>query len=264
MFTPDSPKTDLAITLVQTSLHWQQPEKNRQMLEQKLQNLPYTDLVILPEMFTTGFSMQARELAEPTEGPTLAWMRKMAQEKAAVITGSLIVVENQRYFNRLFWVRPDGGFDTYDKRHLFRMAQEDQTYTAGNRHLLTELNGWRICPLICYDLRFPVWSRNTFGYDLLLYVANWPERRSLAWRTLLHARAIENLAYVAGVNRVGDDQNGISYSGDSAVHGPEGDTLFWLAHEEYVKTLTLSAEKLRNFRMRFPANLDADKFTLEV
>lgn len=264
MFIPDTPTADLNVTLVQTKLHWHQPEQNRHMLEQKLANLPPTDLIILPEMFTTGFSMQAAELAEPTQGPTLAWMQQLAQDKGTVVTGSVIIEDSGNYYNRLFWVRPDGSYQTYDKRHLFRMAQEEKTFTAGAQHLLVELNGWKIMPLICYDLRFPVWSRNTAGYHLVLYVANWPERRSLAWRTLLQARAIENLAYCAGVNRVGEDENGIAYSGDSAVHSPEGETLFSLAHEETVKTLTLSAEKLREFRARFPAYLDADSFTLQV
>lgn len=255
---------DLSVTLVQTTLHWHDAAANRQMLAQILASLPEaTDLVVLPEMFTTGFSMHAPDLAEKVKGPTLDWLKEQAVKTGAVITGSLMVEENGQYFNRLIWMRPNGSFDHYDKRHLFRMANEHQVYTAGTSRLVVSLNGWRICPLICYDLRFPVWSRNTGpDYDLLLYVANWPAKRNLAWKTLLPARAIENLAYVVGVNRVGDDGNGIAYSGDSGAFSPTGEVIWQQSQDPAVQTITLSQEALIQYRQSFPAYLDADPFNL--
>ncbi|EJF11524.1 amidohydrolase [Pontibacter sp. BAB1700] len=215
---------DLRVTIIQTSLHWQDAAANRSMFSEKLALVaPDTDLVVLPEMFTTGFSMDASGLAEETEGPTLEWMKEEAAKHEAVLTGSVIVREGEQYFNRLYWVRPDGTYEHYNKRHLFRMAKEHHTYTPGQEKLLVELRGWKICPLVCYDLRFPVWSRNVGSeYDLLLYVANWPKPRANAWSILLQARAIENLSYVVGVNRVGTDGNGHPYSGDSAIIHPKG------------------------------------------
>jgi omega-amidase len=255
---------DLRVTIVQTALHWQNSEANRDMFTEKLSAAaPETDLIVLPEMFTTGFSMNAPELAEEHEGPTLAWMQEEAKKHKAVITGSVIVKEKGKYFNRLYWVRPDGSYETYDKRHLFRMAKEHHTYTAGNNRLIVSLNGWNICPLVCYDLRFPVWSRNTSNaYDLMLYVANWPKVRNQPWRTLLQARAIENLAYVVGVNRVGTDGNDYPYSGDSAIIHPKGHHLLEVSEVEGIHTLTLSKSELEDFREAFPAHLDADTFQL--
>ncbi|KAA5549191.1 amidohydrolase [Adhaeribacter rhizoryzae] len=255
---------DLSVTLVQTSLHWHDAAANREMLAQKLVGLTEpTDLIVLPEMFTTGFSMEASLLAEKTDGTTLNWLQEQAAKYNAVITGSLIIEENGKYFNRLIWMRPNGSFEHYDKRHLFRMADEHQVYTAGTSRLLVTLKEWRICPLVCYDLRFPVWSRNTGpDYDLLLYVANWPAKRNLAWKTLLPARAIENLAYVVGVNRVGEDSKGIIYSGDSAAYGPTGEVI-WQQHEtEAIQTIKLSQATLQAYRQAFPAYLDADAFSL--
>jgi omega-amidase len=256
---------DLRITIVQTPLHWHKPEANRQMLSQKLHNLAgETDLIILPEMFTTGFSMASPALAEPAGGPTTVWLAQMAARLQAVITGSIITAEKGQYFNRLLWMRTDGTSDYYDKRHLFRMAGENNIYSAGTMRLILTLKGWKICPLICYDLRFPVWSRNTEPlYDLLLYVANWPAKRRLAWQTLLPARAIENLAYVAGVNRVGRDENHHEYAGDSALYEPTGEKIWGLAQEEKVQTITLSYQDLQQYRQSFPAFLDADRFKLE-
>jgi omega-amidase len=255
---------DLSVTLVQTALHWHNAVANREMLAQKMESLTEpTDLIVLPEMFTTGFSMDAPQLAEKPDGPTLDWLQEQAEKYKAVITGSLITEENGKYYNRLIWMRPDGSFEHYDKRHLFRMAAEHEVYTAGTSRLVVTLNGWRICPLICYDLRFPVWSRNIGpDYDLLLYVANWPAKRNLAWKTLLPARAIENLAYVVGVNRVGEDGKGITYSGDSGVYGPAGETIWQQSHEEAFQTVKLSIEPLQAYRQAFPAFLDADPFTL--
>lgn len=257
------------ITLIQPDLYWHDPVANRAMLEERIFNLTTpTDLIILPEMFTTGFTMEARAVAEPMNLSTFRWLKQMAAQTGAVVTGSYVVKENGHYFNRLIWMQPDGQFDTYDKRHLFRMAGEDAVFKAGAGRLVNVWKGWRICPLICYDLRFPVWSRNKqaassdFDYDLLLYVANWPAARQNAWNVLLQARAIENLSYVAGVNRVGTDGNGHPYAGDSAVIDFRGEVLFRHSDSEIVHQQTLSLDELRTFRATFPANLDADGFTL--
>jgi predicted amidohydrolase len=255
---------DLRVTIIQTQLHWQDAEKNRAMFSEKLNAAaPQTDLVVLPEMFTTGFSMDAAALAEGAEGPTLTWMQQQAQKHQAVLTGSVIIEEGDNFYNRLYWVRPDGSYAIYNKKHLFRMAKEHHTYAAGKEKLVVELKGWNICPLVCYDLRFPVWSRNVGNsYDLLLYVANWPQVRSLAWRTLLQARAIENIAYVVAVNRVGTDGNHHPYSGDSAIIHPKGHHLLETTHAEGIHTLTLSKQELTDFREAFPAHMDADAFSL--
>lgn len=262
------------ITLLQANLYWHDPVANQAMLEERIFNLDEpTDLIVLPEMFTTGFTMDARAVAEPMNLTTFRWLKQMAAQTGAVVTGSYVVKEAGQFFNRLIWMQPDGQFDTYDKRHLFRMAGEDAIYTAGTQRIVKEWKGWRICPLICYDLRFPVWSRNApvsagfspstnFDYDLLLYVANWPAARRNAWNVLLQARAIENLSYVVGVNRVGTDGNGHLYSGDSAVIDFKGDVLFRQADLEVVHHQTLSLNELRAFREKFPANRDADGFTL--
>jgi len=256
---------DLTLTLVQTALHWHDPEANCRQLAQKLQQITKpTDLIVLPEMFTTGFSMNAPELAEKPDGPTTQWLAEQAQQYGAVVTGSLIIEENGHYYNRLIWMRPNGSYDIYNKRHLFRMAGEQHVYTPGTARLTVELNGWQICPLICYDLRFPVWSRNlNQTYDLALYVANWPAKRSLAWRTLLQARAIENVAYSVGVNRVGTDGNNIAYTGDSSIYQPTGEIIWTKSEEEVVHTITLSKKLLTDYRQVFPAHLDADSFYLD-
>ena len=256
----------MTITLLQPNLFWHDPVANRAHLEEQIFSLPQpTDLIVLPEMFTTGFTMAARAVAEPMGLTTLRWLRQMAAQTNAVVTGSYAVREGQNtFFNRLVWMQPDGQFDTYDKRHLFRMAGEHEIYSAGNQRLIKEWRGWRICPLICYDLRFPVWSRNIQPnpYDLLLYVANWPAPRQHVWNTLLQARAIENLSYVIGVNRVGTDGTGLTYAGGSAVIDFTGNVLFRAGDVEMVHQKTLSLAELRAFRVRFPADLDADSFTL--
>ena len=262
----------MKITLLQPNLYWHDPVANRAMLEEIIFNLPEsTDLIVLPEMFTTGFTMDARTVAEPMNLTTFRWLKQMAAQTGAVVTGSYVVKDRDNYFNRLIWMQPDGQFDTYDKRHLFRMAGEDRIYTAGTHRIVKEWKGWRICPLICYDLRFPVWSRNVmpdkgrgtdFDYDLLLYVANWPASRHTAWNVLLQARAIENLSYVVGVNRVGEDGNGHSYTGDSAVIDFKGDVLFRQTNTEIAHQQTLCLDELQAFRAMFPANLDADRFTM--
>lgn len=255
----------MRITLIQPNLHWHDPVANRAMLEEHIFTLPDpTDLIVLPEMFTTGFTMEAHAVAEPMGLTTFRWMRQMATQTGAVVTGSYVVkTSDGQFFNRLVWMEPDGTFDTYDKRHLFRMAGEEQVYSAGTRRIVKAWKGWRICPLICYDLRFPVWSRNqNLDFDLLLYVANWPAVRRNAWNTLLEARAIENLCYVAGVNRVGQDGNKHPYAGESAIIDFKGEVLFRQADNEVVHQQTLSLDALRAFRAKFPAHLDADAFEI--
>jgi predicted amidohydrolase len=255
--------THLRVTLVQTELQWQDPAGNRHRLAAHFRGLlGHTDLVVLPEMFSTGFSMDAAALAEDMDGPTVGWMREEAAALGCVVTGSLIVREAGHCRNRLVWARPDGTVEHYDKRHLFRVAGEQDHYAAGTRRLVVDLKGWRVCPMICYDLRFPVWSRNRDDYDLLLYVANWPQRRAHAWSTLLRARAIENLSYVVGVNRIGKDGNGASYSGDSVALDYLGQPLSSEGGGDRVETAVLDLESLQSYRASFPAHLDADRFEL--
>ncbi len=262
---------DLTVTLLQTPLHWQDSGANLAMLEEKLWQIPGpTDLIILPEMFNSGFSMEAEKLAEPMNLTTFRWMKQMAAQTGAVITGSFIIKEQNRFYNRLIWMQPDGRFEKYDKRHLFRMAQEHDHFSQGDDRLVITLKNWKICPMICYDLRFPVWSRNNakegpglMEYDVLIYVANWPAARISAWDTLLKARAMENLSYSIGVNRIGEDGNNILYNGHSQVHSPKGETLYHIDGEEAIHTMSLSYESLISFRKKFPTYLDADRFTLE-
>jgi omega-amidase len=255
---------DLKISLIQSGLHWESPDANMAMFEEKIWKISeQTDIIILPEMFSTGFTMNAKELAEPMNYKACKWMKQQAAQAKAVVTGSVIIKEDGKFFNRLLWAEPDGQLFQYDKRHLFRMAEEDRTFSAGNKKLIREVKGWKIFPLICYDLRFPVWSRNVANeYDLLIYVANWPQARSAAWKTLLKARAIENLSYCAGVNRVGEDGKGIIYSGDSQVISYKGEELFNAGDQECIHTMSLSHDELRTFREKFPADLDADKFEI--
>lgn len=263
---------DLKITLIQSPLHWKDSSANLAMFEEKLWQIEeQTDLIILPEMFSTGFSMDSQELAEPMNFTTTRWLKQMAEQKQAAICGSVIIKEDKNYYNRLLWVEPTGRVKHYDKRHLFRMADENKHFSAGDTKLIVEWRGWRICPMICYDLRFPVWSRNTpisdlhrMNYDLLLYVANWPAPRVNAWDTLLQARAIENLAYCAGVNRIGEDGNEVAYLGHTAAYDFKGQELVFLGEKEGMSTITLKAEDMQKFRGKFPTYLDADKFTLNL
>ena len=257
--------SDLTVSFVQTALHWHDAAANRADIGQQLASLTAApDLIVLPEMFTTGFSMEAAGQAEPMSGPTVAWLREQAAAHKAVVTGSVIIEENGAYFNRLLWVRPDGSLSYYDKRHLFTLAGEQHTYTPGQARLVEEWRGWRICPLVCYDLRFPVWSRNqpTEPYDLLLYVANWPAVRRTAWTTLLRARAIENVACALGVNRIGQDALGHDYSGDSALIDAKGNYLMEAQSEAGIFTHTLKRDELDEFRARFTALNDGDAFAL--
>lgn len=256
--------SDLIITIIQTHLHWHDPQANRQMFDDYLDKIKEpTDLIILPEMFTTGFTMEPEMCAEAMKGPTFQWMKDTANENDAVICGSLVVEHNQHYYNRLIWMYPDGTYGYYDKRHLFRMANEHEKYTAGQTLRIFEYRGWRICPLVCYDLRFPVWSRSKDNYDLAIFVANWPAPRIGAWDTLLKARAIENVAYIAGVNRIGEDANGIAYVGHSAILNFLGDPLVEAGENAVVTTHALERDALFRFRDKFPVQLDADEFSIK-
>lgn len=256
---------DLHIGLIQTELKWEDPEANMQMFAGELDQMnPQTDLAILPEMFTTGFSMHPEKLAEPPMGKTLQWMQQMAVEKEMALTGSLIIKENHNYYNRLYVVFSDGSYKSYDKRHLFRMGEENQHYTAGTHKMIFTLKGWKILPLICYDLRFPVWSRNRGDYDALIYVANWPEARRHVWRSLLVARALENQVFVAGLNRIGEDGQGLTYAGDSMVVHPKGHIISQTQPDARSnETVTLSAVELESFRKKFPVEKDADDFVIK-
>lgn len=254
----------LKVSIVQSDLHWHDARRNREMFSLAIQNIrEQTDLIVLPEMFTTGFSMDAPGLAEPMDGDTVVWMKQIAATHGAAVCGSVIIVDGNTYFNRFICVMPDGSAATYDKRHLFRLADEHSHYAPGNILQTFEIKGFRIRPMICYDLRFPVWSRNRGDYDLLLYVANWPSRRHNAWATLLRARAIENLSYLAGVNRVGLDGNDLPYIGGSAIIDYLGNDLVDLGDQEGTGTATLDLATLRNFRDKFPFDKDADEFALE-
>lgn len=282
----------LTVTLIQPDLRWEDKTANLQHFETLIDGIrEQTHLVILPEMFSTGFSMRPEALAEPMDGPTVAWMKQMAARKKVILTGSLIIEDNGQYFNRLIWMLPNGQYGTYDKRHRFAYAGENGHYTAGHKRLIASVNGWKVNLLVCYDLRFPVWSRQqiqpaavqppspgaaptsgqsdppaaapSLEFDLLIYVANWPERRSHAWKTLLQARAIENQAFAIGVNRVGNDGNNIYHSGDSMIIDPLGEVLYHAPKEESIFTLTLQREKLEEVRTRFPFWKDADEFAIE-
>jgi predicted amidohydrolase len=262
---------DLRITLVQGATRWHDPAGNREYYGEMIGGLRgQTDLVLLPETFTSGFSNDAIAQAETMDGPTVAWLREQARALDAAVCGSVQLRVGDDVFNRLLFATPDGELRSYDKRHLFRFGREHERYAAGRYRLVVEWRGWRICPLVCYDLRFPVFSRNRYDverpgqldYDLLLYVANWPSARAHPWKTLLRARAIENLCYVAGLNRVGSDGNHLHYAGDSAVIDFLGHPTSECGDEEVVVIVTLQAKALAEHRERFPAMLDGDAFTI--
>jgi predicted amidohydrolase len=261
---------DLSVALVQAATAWHDARTNRELYgTQVLALAGRADLIVLPETFLSGFSNDAVADAETMDGFNLRWMRDLACEVGAVIAGSLVIRDGEGVYNRLVWARPDGTLAHYDKRHLFRMAGEHQRYSAGRERLIVEIAGWRVCPMVCYDLRFPAFIRNRFNpadqrldYDLALFVANWPSPRRHAWRTLLRARAIENLAYCIGVNRVGTDGNQLHYAGDSAAIDFLGEALVELGSEPATVAVTLSVERLEAHRARFPAWLDADDFEL--
>ncbi|MBB3228603.1 putative amidohydrolase [Luteibacter sp. Sphag1AF] len=260
----------LTVSLVQGATRWHDAAGNREYYGALVRSAAKSDLIVLPETFLSGFTNDTRANAETMDGESVAWMRALAAEVGATITGSLVIREGETVYNRLIWASPDGVLSWYDKRHLFRMAGEHTRYGGGNQRLIVELKGWRILPQVCYDLRFPVWLRNGrleeaaggMDYDLSIFVANWPSPRRQPWRTLLRARAIENLSYVIGVNRVGTDGNDLPYAGDSVVVDPVGEPLIELGPQEQVVTLTLDPAPLKAHRERFPAWMDADRFSI--
>lgn len=269
----------LSITTIQTRLYWEDKTANLQMLGEKIKAIPEkTEIVILPEMFSTGFTMQPQKLAENMDGVTVQWMQTMAARQKIILAGSVIIEEDGNYYNRLIWMLPDGNYGYYNKRHLFAYAREHEHYTAGNKRLIASVKGWKINLQVCYDLRFPVWVRqkshrveqdetqpiSTAEYDLIIYVANWPEKRIHAWKTLLQARAIENQCYVAGVNRVGKDGNEINYSGDSMIIDPLGEPMYSASDREETFTCMLHKEKLETIRRQFPFLRDADNFFIDL
>jgi len=255
---------NLKITIIQSELHWENAEANRTMFSEKIQNIKgETDLIVLPEMFTTGFSMNAEKLAEPNDGETLRWMLSESKKTKTAITGSVIISEKNNFYNRQFFVFPDGNYKKYDKKHTFTLAKENKTYKAGTERLIVDYKGWKICPLICYDLRFPVWARNTENYDILIYVANWPKTRVLAWDTLLRARAIENMAYCIGVNRMGFDGNDHEYVGHSAVYDVLGKQISTNSFEmNFTETVVLEKDHIESNREKLQFLNDRDSFTL--
>ncbi|MFT3682397.1 MAG: amidohydrolase [Ferruginibacter sp.] len=260
----------LTLTTIQSNLKWEDKAANLRMFEEKINAIEErTEIVILPEMFSTGFSMRPEQLAETMDGATINWMRRIATDKKIILTGSIIIKEEEKFFNRLVWMLPNGDFGFYNKRHLFAFAEEDKHYTAGNKRLIASVKGWKINLQVCYDLRFPVWARQSTAadkktpeYDVLIYVANWPEKRNHAWKTLLCARAIENQCYVVGVNRVGTDGNNIYHSGNSLILNPLGEVLYHVADEEDIFSITIEKEKLEEIRARFPFWKDADDFII--
>lgn len=275
----------LSVTLIQTNLYWEDKAANLDMLEKKINSIQEkTEIVVLPEMFSTGFSMNPENLAEPMDGKTVEWMKRIAAEKKIILTGSVTISDTGQaaqngqthYYNRLIWMLPNGQYGIYDKRHRFAYAGEDEKFTPGTKRLIASAKGWKINLLVCYDLRFPVWSRQTSPpdslskgdgeeapeYDLLIYVANWPNRRVHAWKTLLQARAIENQCYVIGVNRVGEDGNGHHYSGESMVVDAMGEVLYQKEEAEDIFTITLDKAKLDNVRAKLPFWKDADRFSI--
>ena len=263
------PNDQLLITVIQPDIVWENKAANLEHYAQMIAGIEgRKEVVLLPEMFSTGFSMAPERMAESMDGPTVAWMRAMAKQHRIILAGSVIIEEEGHYYNRFIWMQPDGACAQYDKRHLFGYADEDQHYTAGDRRVIVQVKGWKLCLLVCYDLRFPVWARNMVhpedgaAYDVLLYVANWPQRRSLAWKTLLQARAIENQSYVVGVNRVGVDGKEIAYSGDSSVFGPLGEVLYQEGDKEAVHTIVLDRPALQDVRGHFPFLGDGDRFVI--
>jgi omega-amidase len=263
------PANQLSITIIQPDVAWEDKEANLRTYEEHLSAAEGTkEIVLLPEMFSTGFTMNPSALAEGMDGATVSCMKEMARKHRCILAGSLIIEEDGKYYNRIIWMQPDGKFSFYNKRHLFGYAGEVDHYTAGDKKLVVSVKGWKIMPMVCYDLRFPIWSRNAIMeegpalYDVLVYVANWPEKRSLAWRTLLQARAIENMSYVVGVNRMGKDGNGHNYKGESSIFGPLGEQIWQADDKAVVKTIILEKDPLDKIREDLPFLRDADKYIL--
>jgi predicted amidohydrolase len=260
---------NLHITLIQSEIHWHKVEANLAAFEEKIWKADESDIILLPEMFNTGFSMDARPFAERMNGKTFKWMRNMAKQSGAVIIGSFLVHEGSEFYNRLLYMYPSGEYAFYDKRHLFRMTGEDKEFTAGKNIVIRKVKGWSINAMICYDLRFPLWSRNrydkennTFLYDILIYIANWPAARISAWDILLKARAVENMCYAVGLNRVGKDGAGIDHNGHSNIIGPRGNEFQDIREDEFIKRYTLSAHDLISYRKKFPSHLDFESFEI--
>lgn len=254
----------LHIALLQTDLIWEKPEQNRANFSKKIASIVApVDIIVLPEMFTSGFTMHPSSVAETMDGETMSWLKTLAAQKQSAITGSLVIKENDHFYNRMVFVHPDGTVDHYDKRHTFTLAGEDKVYTSGNKKIMVNYKGWKICPLVCYDLRFPVWSRNADHYDVLIYVASWPTVRMLAWDTLLRARAIENMSYCVGVNRVGTDANNHEYSGHSAVYDVLGKRIDNIPYDiEAIEIVTLNKEDIASNRDKFSFLADRDQFSI--
>lgn len=254
----------IKITTFQAYVFWENVEKNLSNLSLRLSSLKEkTDLIILPEMFNTGFTLNVEKCAETMDGPTMHWLYETAQKYDCVVAGTLIIKENDQYFNRFIWMSSDGNYVSYDKRHLFSLVGEDEVFTEGQTRIITEIKGWKICPMVCYDLRFPVWTRNVdFSYDILVYTASWPDKRSAHWRTLIPARAVENLSYVIGVNRVGYDGDEVYYSGGSMCISPVGGVVYYKPEDEDLYTFTLYPQDLKKAREEFPFAKDADPFKL--
>ncbi len=252
----------MKFTFLQFDICWEDKTKNFSLVESLLDSPLETDIILLPEMFSTGFSMNASGLAETMDGQSVEWMKSIAKEKKAAVLGSLIIEEKKNYYNRLIWASPNGEVLYYDKKHLFGLGNENRYYSAGNQHCIIDYKGVRMLPLICYDLRFPVWSRNTFGYDVLIYVANFPSARSHAWNSLLVARAIENQSYTFGVNRIGNDGNGLSYQGDSCCIDFQGNIISSLVNRQGCETVEIDLDKQNDFRAKFPFLKDMDAFSI--
>lgn len=255
----------LRLTLIQSNLAWEDRNKNLAQFEEKLKQIEgHKEIVILPETFTTGFSMKPAALAEGMDGESVSWMKEMARKYGIILTGSLMIKDGDHYYNRLVWMQPDGNYGTYDKRHLFSYAGEDADFHRGEKRFIASVKGWKICTMICYDLRFPVWSRmqSTDEYDVLMYIANWPAKRIQAWTSLLQARAIENQCYVVGLNRTGQDGNGLIYPGESRVIDPLGQVLYAGGETEDIFSITLDMAYLLEIRRTFPFQNDKDEFIL--
>lgn len=255
----------LHITLVQSNLYWEDKAANIRHFDSLINNINQpSDIVVLPEMFSTGFSMKPEQLAEQANSDTLQWLKQKAAQTQQVICGSVMFEENKAYYNRFVWSLPDGGLHVYNKRHLFRMGEENQHYTAGHQKSIISYKGWNILPVVCYDLRFPVWLRRTeaSNYDLMIVVANWPERRSAHWKALLVARAIENQCFVVAVNRIGTDGNGVNHSGDSCIISPKGEIIYQQANEAFVQTFGIDLQEVITYRKEFPVEADRDNFQL--
>ncbi len=255
----------LKIAIIQSDLVWENPEQNRQLFTEKIDAISEkVDLILLPEMFTSGFTMQPKNVSETMNGKTIQWLKALALKKKTAISGSMVIEDDEKFYNRLVFVYPNGEMTTYNKRHTFTLAGEDKLYTAGTKKIIVDFKGWKICPMVCYDLRFPVWARNTENYDLLFYVANWPKPRIEAWHTLLKARAIENMSYCIGVNRVGTDNNGYQYTGNSVAFDALGKQISTIKpNERATETITISKEHLETTREKFKFLEDRDEFTID-